>query len=84
VVNNAGVMPTFAPCEWTPVEEFESVCKVNLFGTISVSLTFMPLLRQANGRLVNVCSVTSNCGYPGIANYAISKTGVKMFTTCLR
>lgn len=84
MVNNAGVMPTFTPCEWTTIEEFEGVCKVNLFGTINVSLTFLPLLRKSRGRLVNVCSVTSNCGYPGITNYVISKAAVKMFTICLR
>ncbi|XP_045176008.2 retinol dehydrogenase 7-like [Mercenaria mercenaria] len=84
LVNNAGIMPTFAPVEWTPVEDFEGACKVNLFGTISVSLQFLPLLRQSQGRLVNVSSVTSTCAYPGIANYVISKAGVKMFSTCLR
>ena len=83
-MNNAGIMPTFAPVEWTPIEAFEGACKVNLFGTISVSLKFLPLLRQTQGRLVNVSSVTSTCAYPGIANYVISKAGVKMFSTCLR
>ncbi|XP_045176331.2 retinol dehydrogenase 7-like [Mercenaria mercenaria] len=84
VVNNAGIMPTYAPTEWTTLEEFERACKVNLFGTVSVTLAFLPLLRQSRGRLVNVCSVTSNCGYPGLSNYVVSKAGVKMFTSCVR
>ncbi|KAL4225102.1 Retinol dehydrogenase 16 [Mactra antiquata] len=84
LVNNAGVMPNFAPAEWTTLDEYEAACKVNLFGTISMTLAFLPLLRQSRGRLVNVCSVVSSCGYPGISNYVISKAGVKMFTACLR
>ncbi|XP_060590405.1 retinol dehydrogenase 7-like [Ruditapes philippinarum] len=84
VVNNAGIMPSYAPAEWTTLEEYERACKVNLFGTISVTLAFLPYLRQSQGRLVNVCSVTSNCGYPGISDYVVSKAGIKMFTSCLR
>ena len=84
VVNNAGIMPSYAPAEWTSLDEYERTCKVNLFGTISVTLTFLPLLRQSQGRLVNVCSVTSNCGYPGISDYVVSKAGIKMFTSCIR
>lgn len=84
VVNNAGIMQSYAPTEWTTIEEFERTCRVNLFGTISVTLTFLPLLRRSKGRLVNVCSVTSNCGYPGLTSYVTSKAAVKTFTSCLR
>ena len=84
MVNNAGIMPAYSPIEWQNTEDFENVCKVNLFGSISVTLTFLPLIRQTNGRIVNVCSVVSNVGIPGVANYCVSKAGVKMFTTCLR
>ncbi|KAH3857770.1 hypothetical protein DPMN_100385 [Dreissena polymorpha] len=77
-------MPTFAPVEWTTMEEFEQVFNVNFFGTIAVTKAFLPLLRQSSGRLVNVCSVTSNCGYPGISSYVTSKSALKMFSVCLR
>ena len=83
-MNNAGVMPTFAPVEWTSMDEYKFTCDINLFGTISVTKAFLPLVRKAQGRVVNVCSVTSNCGYPGISSYAISKAAVKMFSICLR
>ena len=77
-------MPAYVPAEWQEVEDFEKICQVNLFGSISVTLTFLPLIRQANGRIVNVCSVVSNVGLPGITNYCVFKAGLKMFTTCLR
>ena len=84
LVNNAGVLPGYSPAEWQTAEDFENVCKVNLYGSISVTLTFLPLIRQTSGRIVNVCSVVSSVGLPGIANYCVSKAGFKMFTTCLR
>ncbi|XP_045176568.2 retinol dehydrogenase 7-like [Mercenaria mercenaria] len=84
LVNNAGIMQNFCPAEWTTIEDFEAESKVNLFGTVSVTLTFLPLLRKSRGRLVNVCSVVANWGYPGLSNYVVSKAGVKIFTTCLR
>ena len=77
-------MPAYSPVEWQCVDDFENVCKVNLIGSISVTLTFLPLIRETNGRIVNVCSVVSNVGLPGVANYCVSKAGLKMFTTCLR
>lgn len=84
LVNNAGIMLNFCPAEWTPLKDYETESKVNLFGTIDMSLTFLPLLRMSRGRLVNVCSVIANWGYPGLSGYVVSKSGVKMFTTCLR
>ncbi|KAL4225493.1 retinol dehydrogenase [Mactra antiquata] len=84
LVNNAGIMPTYGPVEWTTMKEFELTCRVNLFGTVAMTMAFLPMLRASRGRLVNMCSVTSNCGYPGIANYVVSKAGVKMFTVSLR
>ncbi|WAR01811.1 RDH16-like protein [Mya arenaria] len=83
VVNNAGVMPTFAPVEWTSVEEFQHVYNVNFFGSVFVTQKFLPMLRKSRGRLVNVCSVTSHCAYPGITTYVTSKAALKMFTVCL-
>ncbi|XP_052801512.1 retinol dehydrogenase 7-like isoform X1 [Mya arenaria] len=84
VVNNAGVMPTFAPVEWTSMEEFQHVFNVNFFGSVFVTQKFLPMLRKSRGRLVNVCSVTSHCAYPGITTYVTSKAALKMFTVCLR
>lgn len=84
LVNNAGVMPSFGPAEMTTIEVFENVFKVNLLGSIHVTLTFLPLLRKSRGRIVNVCSVTSNVAYPGVTNYVVSKAALKMFTSCLR
>ncbi|KAL3841996.1 hypothetical protein ACJMK2_020072 [Sinanodonta woodiana] len=84
LVNNAGVMPHFAPMEMLTVEDFKAACNVNLFGAISMTLNFLPLIRQGRGRVVNVCSIVATSAYPGLSNYCISKTGLKTFSTCIR
>ncbi|KAK3598802.1 hypothetical protein CHS0354_020917 [Potamilus streckersoni] len=49
-----------------------------------MTLTFLPLIRQATGRIINVCSAASRNAVPGIASYCISKAGIRMFSACLR
>ncbi|KAK3594037.1 hypothetical protein CHS0354_040795 [Potamilus streckersoni] len=84
LVNNAGIMPNFCPTEFLTVGDFETVSSVNLFGTISVTLVFLPLIRKERGRIVNVSSVVGRCGIPGCTDYSVSKAAVRMFSSCLR
>ncbi|KAL3841994.1 hypothetical protein ACJMK2_020070 [Sinanodonta woodiana] len=84
LVNNAGVLASFAPSELLTLDDFEKTFRTNLFGTISMTLTFLPLIRQATGRIINVCSAASQNAVPGIASYCISKAGIMMFSACLR
>ena len=56
VVNNAGVWYA-AELEMTPDHLFKRVMDVNLMGAVAVTKAFMPLLRQAKGRIVNMTSV---------------------------
>ena len=83
-MNNAGIMPNYCPAEWNTIADFKKVSNVNLFGSIHMTLTFLPLLRRARGRLINVCSAVVNIGMTGIADYCVSKAGLRMFTTCIR
>lgn len=48
VVNNAALVRT-GPVEIAPLEMYKEVSDVNLFGTIRVTKTFLPLLRQSKG-----------------------------------
>ena len=56
MVNNAGVWYA-AELEMTPDHLFKRVMDVNLMGAVAVTKAFMPLLRQAKGRIVNMTSV---------------------------
>lgn len=56
LVNNAGVCVNFGDAELSLMSNYRGCMEVNFFGTLSVTKSFLPLLRQAKGRLVNVSS----------------------------
>ena len=56
VVNNAGYL-TVGPIEWYKMEDFRKMADVNLWGLIEVTKIFLPLVKKAEGRIVNFASV---------------------------
>ena len=55
LVNNAAIL-SFSPIEWTPVSTFKRLAEVNLWGMVDVTKTFLPLVKKARGRVVNMSS----------------------------
>jgi NAD(P)-dependent dehydrogenase (short-subunit alcohol dehydrogenase family) len=60
------------------------VLDVNLFGTIDVTMTFLPLIKRSRGRIVNMSSAAGRFAVPVATPYTISKYGVEAFTDNLR
>ncbi|XP_005139668.3 retinol dehydrogenase 16-like [Melopsittacus undulatus] len=83
LVNNAGVAVPAAPNEWLSKDDFLKVINVNLIGLIEVTLSVLPLVRRAQGRVVNVSSVMGRVSFFG-GGYCISKFGVEAFSDSLR
>ncbi|NXS49541.1 RDH16 dehydrogenase, partial [Balaeniceps rex] len=83
LVNNAGTALPTAPNEWLTKEDFVKVLDVNLVGLIEVTLSLLPLVRRARGRVVNVASVMGRVSSFG-GGYCISKFGVEAFSDSLR
>ncbi|KAM8823237.1 D-beta-hydroxybutyrate dehydrogenase, mitochondrial isoform 2-T2 [Spinachia spinachia] len=83
VVNNAGVS-TFGEIEFTSMDTYRRVSEVNLWGTIGVTKAFLPLIRRAKGRVVNVASMSGRMGGRSQSAYCVSKYGVEAFSDCLR
>ncbi|ROT62769.1 putative D-beta-hydroxybutyrate dehydrogenase, mitochondrial-like [Penaeus vannamei] len=83
LVNNAGVSQ-YGAVEWVSMDDYRSICEVNLFGTIAVTKAFLPLIRSAKGRVVNVGSVRGRMTSPLGAAYEVSKYGVEAFSDVLR
>ena len=82
-MNNAGVAIPTAPNEWLRKEDFVTVLNVNLVGLIEVTLSLLPLVKRARGRVVNVASVMGRLsGFGG--GYCPSKFGVEAFSDSLR
>lgn len=83
IVNNAGIA-NVGMIEWVAVEEMKKVVDVNLWGTVSVTKAFLPLLKRSKGRIINVASSWGRVCIPGVAAYCISKYGVQAFCDSLR
>ncbi|MEQ2172167.1 hypothetical protein GOODEAATRI_018368, partial [Goodea atripinnis] len=72
IVNNAGRSLPMGPSEWMRVEDFHSTLNVNMNGVIAMTMTFLPLIKKAQGRIVNVASVLGRVAANG-GGYGISK-----------
>ncbi|NWU73262.1 H17B6 dehydrogenase, partial [Pterocles burchelli] len=83
LVNNAGIASPTGLNEWLTREDFAKVLDVNLLGLIEVTLSLLPLLRRARGRVVNVASILGRVAFYG-GGYCISKFGVEAFSDSLR
>ena len=80
LVNNAGIQRR-APLQDFPVETWREVMGTNLDAVFYVAQAVARhMIPRGRGKIVNVCSVQSELGRPGIAPYAASKGAVKMLT----
>src|ERR671911_433431 len=61
LVNNAGIA-VGAPLEFLPIDRLRQQLEVNLIGQIAVTQAFLPALRRARGRIVNVSSIGGRGG----------------------
>ena len=76
LINNAGV-GDFGSFEEMPVETWEKVMKVNLFGVYYVAKATLPYLKQnKEGDIVNVASTAGLKGAPNMSAYCASKAAV--------
>src|SRR5918996_6439622 len=78
LVNNSGIIRD-RTIKKMSVEEFESVVRVNLTGTFTVTQKAAAILRSG-GRIVNLSSVSGQVGLFGQANYSSSKAAIIALT----
>jgi NAD(P)-dependent dehydrogenase (short-subunit alcohol dehydrogenase family) len=83
LVNNAGIAVA-APLEFIPVDEFRRQIEVNLVSQLAVTQVFLPCIRQAQGRIINVSSVGGRIAGTMIGAYHASKFGMEAMTDTLR
>jgi gluconate 5-dehydrogenase len=80
LVNNAG-MQFRAPLENYPADKWRELMRANVESMFLVSQAVARhMIARKRGKIVNICSVQSEMGRPGIAPYAASKGAVKMLT----
>ena len=62
-------------------EDFKSVIDVNLIGTFNMTKQVTSyMMKQRQGRIINISSVVGISGNAGQSNYAASKAGIIGFT----
>ena len=83
LVNNAGIA-TPAPVEYMSADVLRRQFEVNVFGQISVTQAFLPLIRRARGRIVNVGSVGSHIALPFGGALCGSKGAFTLLSDALR
>jgi NAD(P)-dependent dehydrogenase (short-subunit alcohol dehydrogenase family) len=83
LVNNAGVASAM-PLEFLPLDELRRQLDVNLVGQVAVTQAFLPHLRRARGRIVNVGSIAGRSALPFLGAYAASKHALEAVTDALR
>ena len=83
LVNNAGVAVA-APLEYVPLDQFRRQLEVNLIGQVAVTQAFLPALRRAGGRIVNVSSIGGRVALPLLSPYNASKFALEAVSDSLR
>jgi len=78
LVNNSGIIRD-RTIKKMSLEEFESIVRVNLTGTFTVTQKAAGILRSG-GRIVNLSSVSGQMGLFGQANYSSSKAAIIALT----
>lgn len=85
LINNAGVALLSGTFEHTPIEDFEWLININLWGVIRMTKAFYPYLIARNeGHIVNLSSVFGLAGVANNSAYCTAKFGVRGFTETIR
>ncbi|MEP7290750.1 MAG: SDR family oxidoreductase [Chloroflexota bacterium] len=83
LINNAG-MAQDIPLEFMPIEEFRKQIEVNLIGQLAVTQAFLPYLRKARGRIINITSIGGRIAAPLTGAYHASKFALEGLSDTLR
>jgi NAD(P)-dependent dehydrogenase (short-subunit alcohol dehydrogenase family) len=83
LVNNAGVAVP-GPLEYVEIDDFRTQLEVNVVGQLAVIQAFLPMLRAAGGRIVNLSSIGGRIGVPVNGSYSTSKFAIEGLSDALR
>src|ERR1700723_1705179 len=83
LINNAGIL-TPGPIEVLPLDAIRREFDVNVFGALSVINAFLPALRKARGRIVQVSTWTASMPLPFNGPSGASKAAMEVFAAVYR
>jgi 3alpha(or 20beta)-hydroxysteroid dehydrogenase len=80
VVNNAAILH-IAPIEFTSVDDYLRVVRVNEIGTfLGIRSAIDPMRRNGGGSIINISSIDGHHAAPGTSVYSATKFGVRGLT----
>jgi len=80
LVNNAGIIKRIPMVEMSAAD-FRQVVDVDLSAPFIVSKAVIPgMIEKGHGKIINICSMTSELGRETVSAYAAAKGGLKMLT----
>ena len=80
LVNNAGIIKR-VPMIDMPAEDFRQVIDIDLVAPFICAKAVIPgMIRRGHGKIINICSMTSELGRETVSAYAAAKGGLKMLT----
>lgn len=83
LINNAGIVKNTMFLDMS-YEEWDSVIKINVYGTFYVTKLFAPLIiKTKKGSIINMSSISGLIGEYGQTNYCASKFAIIGFTKSL-
>ncbi len=83
LVNNAGIFPS-EPFLQMSEQNFEKVIDVNLKGSFMMAQACAKeMAKQKSGSIINIASIASIKGFPGLSHYCASKGGMVMMSKAM-
>jgi short-subunit dehydrogenase len=81
LINNAGIIQPFLRVNDLDYESIDRVMKVNVYGALYLTKSFLPhLLKRPVAHIVNVSSMGGFLPVPGQSVYGASKAAIKLMT----
>jgi NAD(P)-dependent dehydrogenase (short-subunit alcohol dehydrogenase family) len=83
LINNAGLIVQ-GPLELVPPAELHRQFAVNVYGPALVTQAFLPLLRRATGRIINISAPTARVAAPYAGPIGASKAALESLSAAAR
>ncbi|MBW4506988.1 MAG: SDR family NAD(P)-dependent oxidoreductase [Scytonematopsis contorta HA4267-MV1] len=83
LVNNATAV-AYGPLECVPIDDVRLNFEVGIIGQIAVTQAFLPMLRKAKGRVINMSASCGRVAIPYFGLLSASKFALEAFTDSLR
>lgn len=85
IVSNFAGIVTLGSLVELPINTLDKIMAINLLGTYKINAILFPLVKNANGRIINISSEYGKiCGIPFHGYYGISKHAVETYNDSLR